>query len=270
MATLTILLTGDQSPNEPGLRTLHKLATPLGKVLTVVPFGPNSFSGHRVTVHRPLLLKRHAVDTYTLTGTPVDCVRIALRSVNPAVDWVLSGINPGGNLGSEIYSSATVAAAREAALLGYKAMAISHLKSRSGPINWDLAARRIAPLIRALLHRPLEKGSFWNINIPHVPDGKVACEVVFRPLDPNPLEIQYLREGNTFKFLGQRHKSPLLPGHDVESALAGHITVTRLSVHGGSNAGMPLMSYGGMAESSGSHDGGSGINFGGGEHGSCF
>jgi 5'-nucleotidase len=263
MTVLTMLLTGDQSPDEVGLRTLHDLAAPLGKVLTVVPHGPNSFSGHRVTVHRSLLLKRHAAEVYSLTGTPVDCVRIALRCLNPSVDWILSGINPGGNLGSEIYSSATVAAAREAALLGYKAMAISHLKSHSSSINWQLAARRIMPLVRALLQRPLEKGCFWNINIPHVPDEKVACEVVFRPLDPNPLEIEYAREGNTFKFLGQRHRSPLLPGHDVESALTGNITVTRLSIYGGSTAGMPLMSYGGMAEPSGSHDGG-------GEHGSCF
>jgi len=118
MGAPKILLTNDDGWDAPGLEALKVLATELGDVYVLAPRDPHSYAGHRVTTDTALYLTETAPRQLTLTGTPADCVRVALTAVFPEVDWVLAGINRGGNLGADLFSSGTVAAAREAALLG--------------------------------------------------------------------------------------------------------------------------------------------------------
>src|SRR5262249_8684059 len=75
-------------------------------------------------------------------GTPADCVRLALHHLEPAADWVLAGINAGGNLGADVYHSGTVAAAREAVLPGRPAAALAHHIPRGRAVDWPRAAGR--------------------------------------------------------------------------------------------------------------------------------
>jgi 5'-nucleotidase len=237
---MKLLLTATESFDSPGFIALNKLANVVvgkkGECASVTPTERASYSAHRVTVGRPLTLTRVRDLIFTLDGTPVDCVRIASRIVMPEVNWVIAGLNRGGNLGAEIFASATVAAAREAAILGIPAIAISHVRERGREIDWDLAVKRSISLVRALINSPLERGSFWNINLPHPRHDRDQLEVVFRPLDTSPLEIEYEQVKNKFTFRQQYHAPPILRGHDVEACIQGKITVTRLSIKGPSMA----------------------------------
>ncbi len=137
---MRLLLTNDDGWDAPGLAALKTLAAQLGEVYVLAPRDPHSYAGHRVTTEDPLELVETGPQQFSLSGTPADCVRVALVELFPAIDWVLSGINRGGNLGADIFTSGTVAAAREAALLGKRAIAISQYVQKGMPLDWNWSA----------------------------------------------------------------------------------------------------------------------------------
>ncbi|MGA9262212.1 MAG: 5'/3'-nucleotidase SurE, partial [Desulfobacterales bacterium] len=130
------MLTNDDGIDMPGLETLTRIARVHGDPVIVAPETAQSGVGHRVTTRAPLSVKRLAENRFCVGGTPVDCVRLALKVFAPDAAWLIAGINPGANLGSDIYQSGTVAAAREAAILGCRSMAVSQYIARDCPIDW--------------------------------------------------------------------------------------------------------------------------------------
>jgi len=107
------------------------------------------------------------VPAYAVSGTPVDCVRLALGNLVPAPDLVLSGINLGPNLGSDTLYSGTCAAAQEAAVRGFPAVALS--AGAHEPQRLDAAASFALDAIELLRDRPLPSGAYYNINTPDAP-----------------------------------------------------------------------------------------------------
>jgi 5'-nucleotidase len=146
------------------------------------------------------------------------------------VDWVLSGINAGGNLGADVYISGTVAAIREAALLGRRGIAFSHYKRREWDYDWERVARWTLALLRDLLGSPCPTGAFWNVNFPHLDPASPDPEVVYCPLDPNPLPVRFRRDGELLIYNGDYHARPRHPGADVEVCMAGKIAVSLLQL----------------------------------------
>ena len=108
---LKIVVTNDDGFGEPGLEALVAAARPLGEVVVAAPKEPHSFISHRVTVKTPLRVEQPENGRFIVHGSPADCTRIALKSLAADADWVLAGINPGANLGNDVYQSGTVAAA---------------------------------------------------------------------------------------------------------------------------------------------------------------
>src|SRR5262245_47431933 len=190
---MRLLLTNDDGIDAPGLVALERAARELGEVTVVAPTAPCSGCGHQVITNRPLRLHEHGPGRYAVEGMPADCVRVALRGMGLSFDAVLSGINAGGNLGADVHHSGTVAAVREAALLGLPGVALSHYRRRERDFAWDRVSRWAGPLLRDLLDRPREPGAFWNVNFPHPPADAPAPEVVFCPLDPSPLPVRFRR-----------------------------------------------------------------------------
>ena len=80
------------------------------------------------------------------------------------------------------------------------------------------------------LDRPPERGCFWNINLPHLEVGEPDPEVVFCPLDPQPLPLSYRTEGDLYHYDGDYHKRQREPGADVDVCFRGRIAVTRLTL----------------------------------------
>lgn len=227
---MQLLLTNDDGIDAPGLAALARAVAQLGTAVILAPDQHLSGCSHQSTTHRPLLLRTHGECRYSLDGTPVDCARVGLTHVAREADWLIAGINAGANLGADVYPSGTVAAAREAAMLGKPAIAVSHYLKRRLPPDWETAAAWSAEVLRMLLERPLPAGSFWNVNLPHLETGSVMPEVLFCELDRNPLPVRFRLEGEAFHYEASYHDRLRDAGRDVERCLAGHIVVTQLSL----------------------------------------
>lgn len=124
---MRVLVSNDDGIFSPGLVALAEVAETFGEVLVVAPDVEQSAMGQAITIQRPLTYRRtnlKAFTAYRVNGTPADCVALGLYQWGGA-DLVLSGVNLGTNMGSDIWHSGTIAAAKQAALLGVKAAAFS-------------------------------------------------------------------------------------------------------------------------------------------------
>jgi len=228
---MRLLLTNDDGVEAPGLQALIEAVDGAGEAMVVAPSEARSGCGHATTTDRAFRMRQLAGDRYAVEGTPADCVRVAIHRFRGQVDWVLAGINSGGNLGVDVYHSGTVAAAREAALRGIPAIAFSHYRNR--PLtdqDWKRAADWTRVLLVDLLRRPAARGAFWNVNLPILAPEAACPEVVFCPLDPSPLPLSFDGDGEMLLYNGVYAKRPRISAADVDVCFGGKIAVTRVSV----------------------------------------
>jgi 5'-nucleotidase len=165
---MRILIANDDGIYSPGIAALAEVAAKFGDVRIVAPDVERSSAGHSITALRPLSYKRTAiagVEAYRVDGTPADCV--ALGAYNwEKVDVVLSGINLGSNLGNAMWHSGTLAAAKQAVLLGLRGIALSAPVTIDEP-NFDILKPAVAKVLELLL--PYRDLTLVNVNFP---DGK--------------------------------------------------------------------------------------------------
>ena len=227
---MRIILTNDDGIGAPGLEALYRACFGLGEILVAAPDCCHSSMSHRVTTDRSIQVSEVAPERFRIDGTPADCARIAVMCLAPEAEWVISGINRGGNLGADIYISGTVAAAREAALLGRHAAAISQYVAKGREVDWSESGRQARAALLLVLGEKQEPGVFWNINLPHPDAGAEEPPIVFCPADTSPLDVRFQRKGSEYRYCGDYHGRPRIPGSDVERCFAGDITVTKLFV----------------------------------------
>jgi 5'-nucleotidase len=226
---MKLLLTNDDGIDAEGLAALAEAAASLGSLRWIAPDSAYSGCGHRVTTDRAIRLFRHGEGRWAIDGTPADCVRVALAHLTPDVDWVLAGINHGGNLGADVFHSGTVAAVREAVLHGKPGIAISHYRRRGEEFDWTRAARWTRRVLRMLLDRTQRPGTFWNVNLPHPGPESPEPEVVLCPLETGALPLAFRADGDCLHYSGNYHERRRQPGTDVDVCFAGNIAVTQLS-----------------------------------------
>ena len=228
---MKIVITNDDGIDAPGLATLYDCVRPLGDIVTVAPQQPQSGVAHRVTVRDPICFHQLDSDRFSINGTPADCARVALKQFAPDADWLISGINPGANLGSDVYNSGTVAAAREAAILGYRAIAISQYIARDQQVEWAVTGYHARRVLRMLLHRDLAHGYFWNVNLPHPLNMDAELDHEVCGLDTHPHHYTYHQQGDELIYQGTIHERPRDAGKDVAVCFDAHkIAITRLAV----------------------------------------
>ncbi|MDF5732591.1 MAG: 5'/3'-nucleotidase SurE [Rhizonema sp. PD38] len=226
---MTLILTNDDGIDAPGIQALLK-AVDGQDVIIAAPKDHLSGCGHQVTTIRPIHVHCRSDRSYAIAGTPADCIRIAITHICPNVKYVLSGINAGGNMGVDTYISGTVAAVREAAIHGIPGIAVSHYRKGKLNFDWDKASRWTAEVLVDLRNRPLEPGTFWNVNLPHLLPGESDPEVVFCQPCTRPLPTNYRIDGNEFYYVGEYAKRDRTPGSDVDVCFSGKIAVTVLKV----------------------------------------
>jgi 5'-nucleotidase len=168
---LRILLTNDDGIQARGLWALFRALEGNHDVIVVAPERERSAVGHGITLHKPLRAYKLAVmegcEGWAVTGTPADCVKLAIvELLDRRPDLVISGINPGANVGVNLNYSGTVAAAKEATLYGVPALAVSLQRPDNPP--YDEAARFISELVPLVQSQGLPKGVFLNINLPNL------------------------------------------------------------------------------------------------------
>ena len=231
---MTIILTNDDGIDAPGIRALQQAidasVKKFKKSIIVAPQEHVSGCGHQVTTHRGIQLERRSPNEYAVDGTPADCTRMAITQIADEIDWVVSGINAGGNLGTDVYISGTVAAVREAAIHGIKGIAFSHWIKKPLVIDWQVATKWTARVLEDLSNRPLAPGSFWNVNLPHLEPDAPEPEIVFCEPSIAPLPVNFRVEGNVYYYHGEYAKRDRTPGTDVNVCFSGNIAVTQIKL----------------------------------------
>ncbi|WP_372474092.1 5'/3'-nucleotidase SurE [Capnocytophaga sp. ARDL2] len=171
-----ILVTNDDGITAPGIRTLINIAKTIGDVVVVAPNSPQSGMGHAITVNSTLFLEKVTIDKelkheYSCSGTPVDCVKIAMDQVLSRVpDLCISGINHGINSATSVLYSGTMSAAVEAAMSGVPAIGFS-LDDFSWNANFSVIEPFVKDIIEKSLHNEFPKGVALNVNFPKPADG---------------------------------------------------------------------------------------------------
>lgn len=175
---MRILITNDDGIQGEGLLHLVNWAKKLGEVVVAAPKVEQSAKSHTIEIHKSFEAKQveylPGVTAYAVDSSPADCVRLMVLGLKQEFDLVLSGMNRGLNLGSDIMYSGTVAAVFEAAALGLKAIAVS-TEPKSIATAWQELDRIWEYFVR---HDLLGKHDIYNVNIPAVPGGeiRITCQ----------------------------------------------------------------------------------------------
>jgi 5'-nucleotidase len=168
-----ILVTNDDGFTAPGIKHLVEIAEKYGEVWVVAPDKPQSGMGHAITVNAPLrAYKTHYFGdhkTYICSGTPVDCIKIGMYKLKGRVpDLIVSGINHGSNVATNVLYSGTMSAAVEGAIEGVPSIGFS-LCDHDWYADFEPAKPYIDKIIRKALVEKMPKGICLNVNIPKLP-----------------------------------------------------------------------------------------------------
>jgi 5'-nucleotidase len=193
---MNILVTNDDGIHAPGLAALYQELCTLGEITVVAPESEQSAVGHAISLNQPLRVRQVSLDGgvpgWAVSGTPADCVKIALAELLPtSPDLVVSGINLGPNVGINVLYSGTVSAATEASILGTRALAFSLDSYKK--VDFAPAAR----LARQVLARVLDWPGWipkicLNVNLPNLPPEQVRG-IKFTRQDVGPLVEHFER-----------------------------------------------------------------------------
>ncbi|MDD4752199.1 MAG: 5'/3'-nucleotidase SurE [Desulfitobacteriaceae bacterium] len=166
---MKILLTNDDGIQAEGIQTLRRALEEISEVTVVAPSYERSATGHGITVHKPIRAEKvklggSANEHWSVVGTPADCVKLALEVLMKSPpDLVVSGINHGANLGTDVLYSGTVSAAIEGAVNGLPAIAVSLVDI--SVLDFSFAAKFTARLCTLLKEKGFPK-TLLNVNIP--------------------------------------------------------------------------------------------------------
>jgi 5'-nucleotidase len=228
---MKLILTNDDGIEAPGLEALEKASIAYGEVTVVAPDRQHSGSGHRVTEGGPISIDSPDVRKYAIGGTPADCSRIGLAHLVPDADWVLSGINSGGNLGCDVFMSGTVAAVREATLMGRKAIAFSQYRhGMSSPFDWATSSAWVGRVLDRLFSESLKPGEFWNVNFPDPGEIDSEPELVFCPVDVQHYRLECEPGTAGVEYRSVYQERPRTPGRDIDVCFGGNISISKLTV----------------------------------------
>jgi 5'-nucleotidase len=167
-----ILVTNDDGVTAPGIAALVEVAKQFGKVVVVAPDAPQSGMGHAITIGKPLRLNAvhlfDDVEAYQCSGTPVDCVKLAVDKIlHRKPDFCFSGINHGSNASINVIYSGTMSAAMEAAIEGIPAVGFSYL-DYGFEADFSLAKQVVHEILTELTTNKLPKEALYNVNIPRI------------------------------------------------------------------------------------------------------
>jgi len=237
-----ILLTNDDGIDSPGLEVLARALRPLGTCVIVAPDRDNSAASHSLTMNRPLKVTTVEENIYSVNGTPTDCVVIGLNKIlKKRPDLLVSGINPGPNLGDDIAYSGTVSAAVEGAMYGVSSLAVS--LAGAHPFHFTDAGRMAAWLAGIILKQGLPKNTLLNANIPAIETIRgVRVTRQGRKLWKNAIQETLDPWGRQHYWIGggTPHLDPD-EDTDVSAINAGYISVTPIHLDLTNHAGIQYL-----------------------------
>lgn len=228
------LISNDDGIAARGIQVLSRRMSELGKVTIVAPDQNRSGASNSLTLDAPVRISEIETRRFCVTGTPTDCVHIALTGLlGKDPDMVISGINAGANLGDDVIYSGTVAAAMEGRFLGFPAIAVS-LVFDDKPYHFETAAEAVALLVQRLRQDPLPADTILNINVPDLAWPEIEgfevtrlghrhrAEPMIRELDPRGRPMYWIGRAGAEQDAG--------PGTDFDAIRRGYVSVTPIHV----------------------------------------
>jgi 5'-nucleotidase len=233
---MNFLISNDDGIEAIGIRVLADSMRGLGNVTIVAPDKNCSGASNSLTLDAPIRIKELEAGVFRVSGTPTDCVHLALTGLlSGDPDIVVSGINAGANLGDDVIYSGTVAAAMEGRFLGYPALALSLVfGEESGHHHYETAGEAAIRLVRQLQRDPLPADTILNVNVPDCPWSEIRgievtrlghrhrAEPVVKTVDPRGREMYWIGPAGAEQDAG--------PGTDFDAIRRKCISVTPIHV----------------------------------------
>jgi 5'-nucleotidase len=228
------LISNDDGIHARGILVLAKWMKRLGNVTVVAPSQNCSGASNSLTLDAPIRIREIEKQHFRVTGTPSDCVHIALTGLlDKDPNIVVSGINAGANLGDDVIYSGTVAAAMEGRFLGLPAIAVS-LVFDEKPNFYDTAAQAVSLVVQRLLSDPLPADTILNINVPDLPWSKIQglevtrlghrhrADAAVKQVDPRGVPMYWVGPAGAEQDAG--------PGTDFNAIRRGYVSITPIHV----------------------------------------
>ena len=226
---MKILLTNDDGIHAIGLNKIKDILGSTYNISTVAPLEEQSAKGHSFTMWSPLFVKKVNSHSIGISGTPADCVYVGLNHLFPETEVVLSGINHGLNMGSDLHYSGTVAAAREGALNGRLSLAVSAPREN---VDWKHCVRCIEQVLNTFKMIKPPKNVFYNLNIPaqSLHTEIKVCSIGERHYHKR-VDVRTDPRGRTYYWIGGPPKAHQAePDTDVYWFNQGYATLTPVSL----------------------------------------
>lgn len=227
---MKVLISNDDGIFAPGIAALVDAFDKAGhEVYVCAPDSQRSAASHSLTIGKPLTVKEvefpGAAKAYAIGGTPADCVKLGLTVLCPQAEAVVSGVNKGYNVGTDILYSGTVAAAMEGAICGRPALAISQMESRE---DFSCASELAARMFVQMMQNPLPPLSVLNVNYPK--DDEIMGVVTAAMGQLHYVETYYptVHDGEAAYILRGQVEGGRRQSDDYEKLCEGYATVTVL------------------------------------------
>ncbi len=228
---MNILVVNDDGIASPGLALLAESLKPYGKVSVVAPHTEQSAIGHGITIHEPIRLHHRedllpGFDSWSLEAKPADCVKFALYALDLKADLIVSGINNGPNLGTDIVYSGTLAGASEGIVCGIPAIAVS---ADFGSL--DLPRKELPALLETVMGAGiLTKTDVININFPSSEYHK-SLGVKISEMGHRPFRHEFVEENGVYWSRGGWAKAQNGPDTDVWAFENGYISLSPIQIN---------------------------------------
>lgn len=236
---MRILLTNDDSIHDEGLEVLERIARQLSDDIWIVaPQTDQSGIAHAMTLNHPMRVHQYDDRRFSVSGTPTDCVIMAVRQLMPEPpDLVLSGVNAGLNIGDFVNYSGTVAGAMEGMLLGARAIALSQGFNFDGSrtVPWQTVETHAPDVLRKLIKLDMPKDTLLNVNFPNCqPDEVKGSAVVSQGKYVHSLHIEERKDGRDIPYYWVRFKNSQpshQPGTDIQAIAENKIAISPLKMN---------------------------------------
>ncbi len=233
---MRILITNDDGVTSDGILTLARRLSRDHEVCVVAPESERSAVGHAITIHFPIWVKELNIcdyaRVYSTTGTPADCVKLGIDELFKDPDLVISGVNRGPNLGTDVIYSGTVSGALEGAMSGYPAIAVSSADYRNP--NYESAAEFIAGFVEEFDFSALPPFTALNINVPAVPFEEIKGWKFTRQSRRRWADYFEARKdpfGRTYYWMmGKVIEDDDDPDADYKAVREGYVSITPITV----------------------------------------
>jgi 5'-nucleotidase len=228
-----ILVTNDDGVSAPGITAVASALRSIADVVVAAPDRERSATSHSISLDRPLRVDELQPGVFSIDGTPVDCVYLALLHLCPRrPDLCVSGINDGYNLGSDVFYSGTVAGALEAALRDIPAIALSLERRR--PIDFAHAARFAQALVREVLargERAIPAGALLNVNMPAEEIAGYQVTHLGKRVYRDQVVVREDLRGRAYYWIGGPEQAGTdVPGSDCTAVRARLASITPLAL----------------------------------------